>query len=226
MGHLSSRICKLYDECCCHGNSEFDIFAYYPLTWATFVYSTIHHIYLQEIIHRLAESRVHLPDTFGSYKLFEWGIEPPPKRYIGSLHSCILINTLHILICLFFFTPSLFLVTVVSSAWILTGEIPLSNGSILGSVGFDNFASSHDLLEQIGGRLFHKPLKYFHLYVYDITPDVPKNSTPRFIYVSFFPFCLFKKVCFLSIFSKFLISTFQFTSLYEMTCVFMTSRPV
>ncbi|XP_006339969.1 aspartic proteinase-like protein 2 isoform X2 [Solanum tuberosum] len=33
-----------------------------------------------EIIHRLAENHVRLPDTFGSYKLFEWGIEPPPKR--------------------------------------------------------------------------------------------------------------------------------------------------
>nr|XP_016451006.1 PREDICTED: aspartic proteinase-like protein 2 isoform X2 [Nicotiana tabacum] len=33
-----------------------------------------------EIINRLAENRFHLPDTFGSYKLVKWDIEPPPKR--------------------------------------------------------------------------------------------------------------------------------------------------
>ncbi|XP_075096687.1 aspartic proteinase 36 isoform X1 [Nicotiana tabacum] len=33
-----------------------------------------------EIIHRLAETRDRLPDTFGSYRIFEWGIEHLPKR--------------------------------------------------------------------------------------------------------------------------------------------------
>lgn len=33
-----------------------------------------------EIIARLAEHHPHLKDSFGSYKLFNWGIEPPPKR--------------------------------------------------------------------------------------------------------------------------------------------------
>ncbi|KAG8363794.1 hypothetical protein BUALT_Bualt19G0059400 [Buddleja alternifolia] len=33
-----------------------------------------------DIISRLTENRVHLPDSFGSYKLFEWNIEPPPER--------------------------------------------------------------------------------------------------------------------------------------------------
>ncbi|XP_059302491.1 aspartic proteinase 36-like [Lycium ferocissimum] len=33
-----------------------------------------------EIISRLAGNRLHLPDTFGSYKLVKWDIEPSPKR--------------------------------------------------------------------------------------------------------------------------------------------------
>ncbi|KAK4364389.1 hypothetical protein RND71_015747 [Anisodus tanguticus] len=44
----------------------------------------------QEIIHRLAENRVRLPDTFGSYRSFEWSIEPPPKR-TGWLQSYLVI---------------------------------------------------------------------------------------------------------------------------------------
>lgn len=54
------------------------------LDWRT-LYSSF--IYLQEIINRLAENRFHLPDTFGSYKLVKWDIEPPPKRYKSYLHS-------------------------------------------------------------------------------------------------------------------------------------------
>lgn len=33
-----------------------------------------------EIISRLAGNRLHLPNTFGSYKLVKWDIEPSPKR--------------------------------------------------------------------------------------------------------------------------------------------------
>lgn len=36
---------------------------------------------LQRIISRLAEHRVHIPDTFGNYKLLQWNIEPKVKRY-------------------------------------------------------------------------------------------------------------------------------------------------
>ncbi|PNY04746.1 aspartic proteinase-like protein 2-like [Trifolium pratense] len=32
------------------------------------------------IIGRLAEHHMQLPDTFGSYKLIDWNVEPPPKR--------------------------------------------------------------------------------------------------------------------------------------------------
>ncbi|KAG8363795.1 hypothetical protein BUALT_Bualt19G0059500 [Buddleja alternifolia] len=39
----------------------------------------------QDIISRLTENRVHLPDSFGSYKLFEWNIEPPPERFVDNL---------------------------------------------------------------------------------------------------------------------------------------------
>lgn len=39
------------------------------------------HIYSQEITSRLAGDRLHLPDTFGSYKLVKWDIEPLSKRY-------------------------------------------------------------------------------------------------------------------------------------------------
>ncbi|KAI3448650.1 hypothetical protein Pfo_005315 [Paulownia fortunei] len=39
-----------------------------------------------DIISRLNENRVHLPDSFGSYKLFEWNIEPPPERTWWQQH--------------------------------------------------------------------------------------------------------------------------------------------
>ncbi|KAM3344149.1 aspartic proteinase 36 isoform X1 [Capsicum galapagoense] len=58
------------------GNDSLVKWAIYPAGSANYMTNAA----AMEIIHRLAESRVHLPDTFGSYKLFEWGIEPPPKR--------------------------------------------------------------------------------------------------------------------------------------------------
>ncbi|XP_060208866.1 aspartic proteinase 36-like isoform X1 [Lycium barbarum] len=53
------------------------------IKWAIYPAGSTNHMTnaaAMEIIHRLAANRVRLPDTFGSYKLFEWGIEPPPKR--------------------------------------------------------------------------------------------------------------------------------------------------
>ncbi|KAL6565438.1 hypothetical protein OROHE_004493 [Orobanche hederae] len=39
-----------------------------------------------DIITRLNGNRLHLPDSFGSYKLFEWKIEPPPERFWWKQH--------------------------------------------------------------------------------------------------------------------------------------------
>ncbi|XP_015056415.1 aspartic proteinase CDR1-like isoform X2 [Solanum pennellii] len=58
------------------GNDSLIKWAIYPAGSANYMTNAA----AVEIIHRLAENRVRLPDTFGSYKLFEWGIEPPPKR--------------------------------------------------------------------------------------------------------------------------------------------------
>lgn len=49
------------------------------ITLATFCLTIL--FCLQGIISRLAEHRVHLSDTFGNYKLLQWNIEPPAKRY-------------------------------------------------------------------------------------------------------------------------------------------------
>ncbi|XXG56973.1 hypothetical protein AAC387_Pa03g4256 [Persea americana] len=43
------------------------------------------------IISRLTEHRVRLPDTFGSYKLVEWRVEPPKKRMWLQQHLLTLI---------------------------------------------------------------------------------------------------------------------------------------
>lgn len=43
------------------------------------------------IIARLAEHRVQLPDTFGSYQLFEWNIEPPPKQTWWQQHYMVVV---------------------------------------------------------------------------------------------------------------------------------------
>ncbi|XP_055807257.1 aspartic proteinase 36-like isoform X2 [Solanum dulcamara] len=58
------------------GNDSLIKWAIYPAGSADYMTNAA----AMETIHRLAENRVHLPDTFGSYKLFEWGIEPLPKR--------------------------------------------------------------------------------------------------------------------------------------------------
>ncbi|XP_049401187.1 aspartic proteinase 36-like isoform X2 [Solanum stenotomum] len=57
------------------GNDSLLKWAIYPAGSANYMTNAA----AVEIIHRLAENHVHIPDTFGSYKLFEWGIEPPPK---------------------------------------------------------------------------------------------------------------------------------------------------
>ncbi|CAK9186294.1 unnamed protein product [Ilex paraguariensis] len=43
------------------------------------------------IIEQIEESRVHLPDTFGSYRLFELKIKPPPKRVWWHKHYLIVV---------------------------------------------------------------------------------------------------------------------------------------
>ncbi|CAA0838864.1 Eukaryotic aspartyl protease family protein [Striga hermonthica] len=51
-----------------------------------------------DIIFKLNGSHIHLPDTFGSYKLFEWKIEPPPERSWWRKHYLAVIWALIILI--------------------------------------------------------------------------------------------------------------------------------
>lgn len=36
--------------------------------------------YMQGIIARLIEHRIRLPESFGSYQLLEWKVEPPYRR--------------------------------------------------------------------------------------------------------------------------------------------------
>ncbi|CAA3013199.1 aspartic ase 2 [Olea europaea subsp. europaea] len=45
-----------------------------------------------DIIARLNENRVHLPDSFGSYKLFQWNIEPPPVRTWWQQHLVVIVS--------------------------------------------------------------------------------------------------------------------------------------
>ncbi|CAN4087033.1 unnamed protein product [Withania somnifera] len=58
------------------GNDSIIQWAIYPAGSANYMTKAA----AMETIHRLSENRVRLPETFGSYKLFEWGIEPPPQR--------------------------------------------------------------------------------------------------------------------------------------------------
>ncbi|XP_031267136.1 aspartic proteinase-like protein 2 [Pistacia vera] len=53
------------------------------ITWAIFPLGSASYISNDtaiSIISQLAEHRVHLPDTFGNYKLLQWKIKPPAKR--------------------------------------------------------------------------------------------------------------------------------------------------
>ncbi|KAA8531614.1 hypothetical protein F0562_006323 [Nyssa sinensis] len=43
------------------------------------------------IIARLAEHRVQLPDTFGTYQLVEWNVGPPPKRTWWQQHYLVVV---------------------------------------------------------------------------------------------------------------------------------------
>ncbi|CAA0831469.1 Eukaryotic aspartyl protease family protein [Striga hermonthica] len=45
-----------------------------------------------DIISRLNGNNIHLPDTFGSYKLFEWKIEPPPERTWLQQHYLVIVG--------------------------------------------------------------------------------------------------------------------------------------
>ncbi|KAH7850984.1 hypothetical protein Vadar_005569 [Vaccinium darrowii] len=52
------------------------------------------------IIARLAEHRVQLPDTFGSYQLFEWNIEPPPKQTWWQQHYMVVVVSIAVALVL------------------------------------------------------------------------------------------------------------------------------
>ncbi|XP_027107629.2 aspartic proteinase 36-like [Coffea arabica] len=58
------------------GNDSLIRWAIYPAGSADFMSNAT----AMDIISRLAENRVHLPDTYGNYKFFEWNIEPPQRR--------------------------------------------------------------------------------------------------------------------------------------------------
>ncbi|CAK9144000.1 unnamed protein product [Ilex paraguariensis] len=47
---------------------------------------------------QLAENRVHLPDSFGSYRLFNWNTEPPPKRTWWQQHYLVVVAVIATLI--------------------------------------------------------------------------------------------------------------------------------
>ncbi|XP_049401186.1 aspartic proteinase 36-like isoform X1 [Solanum stenotomum] len=78
------------------GNDSLLKWAIYPAGSANYMTNAA----AVEIIHRLAENHVHIPDTFGSYKLFEWGIEPPPKRTGWSRSYLIVVIALSVVLIL------------------------------------------------------------------------------------------------------------------------------
>ncbi|KAJ8640720.1 hypothetical protein MRB53_017414 [Persea americana] len=64
------------------------------IQWAIFPAGSSDHISnttALSIISRLTEHRVRLPDTFGSYQLVEWKVEPPKKRMWWQQHLLALI---------------------------------------------------------------------------------------------------------------------------------------
>lgn len=76
------------------------------LRWAIFPAESDDHIAnatAMNIISRLSGNQLHLPDSFGSYKLSEWRIEPPPKRtwwqphYLGLVVASVLVIVIGLL---------------------------------------------------------------------------------------------------------------------------------
>ncbi|XP_009395627.1 aspartic proteinase 36-like [Musa acuminata AAA Group] len=59
---------------------------------------------VMDIISRLTEHRVHLPEDFGSYQLVEWNVEPPSRRTWWQWHTVALLVGVSMVILLSFTT--------------------------------------------------------------------------------------------------------------------------
>ncbi|KAK4378996.1 hypothetical protein RND71_000858 [Anisodus tanguticus] len=69
------------------GNDSFTKWAIFPAGSTDYMPNAT----AMEIIGRLAENHPHLQNSFGSYKLFDWGIEPPPKRKLWPRNYLVLV---------------------------------------------------------------------------------------------------------------------------------------
>ncbi|WOL17655.1 aspartic proteinase nepenthesin-1-like [Canna indica] len=78
------------------GNSTLLRWAIFPAGSSGYFSNTT----VMDIISRLTEHRVHLPENFGSYKLIEWNIEPPSKRTWWAKHTVAFLVGLSLVIAL------------------------------------------------------------------------------------------------------------------------------
>ncbi|CAN4108700.1 unnamed protein product [Withania somnifera] len=69
------------------GNDSLTKWAIFPVGYTDYMPNAT----AMEIIGRLAEHHPLLQDSFGSYKLFDWGIEPPQKRKLWLRNSLVLL---------------------------------------------------------------------------------------------------------------------------------------
>ncbi|KAK9228367.1 hypothetical protein WN944_021317 [Citrus x changshan-huyou] len=75
------------------GNNSFIAWAVFPSGSANYISNAT----ALRIISRLAEHRVHIPDTFGNYKLLQWNIEPQVKRTWWQEHFVMVVLAITIM---------------------------------------------------------------------------------------------------------------------------------
>lgn len=66
-----------------NGNNSVTRWAIFPAGSVGFMSNDV----ATSIVSRIAEHRVHLPETFGNYQFSEWKVEPPPKRSWWEQHN-------------------------------------------------------------------------------------------------------------------------------------------
>lgn len=76
------------------GNNTLMSWAIFPAGSSDYISNTT----AMGIITRLTEHRVRLPESFGSYRLLEWKVEPPPSRRTSWWHRHFLAVTLGVLV--------------------------------------------------------------------------------------------------------------------------------
>ncbi|OIT33111.1 PREDICTED: aspartic proteinase-like protein 2 [Nicotiana attenuata] len=76
------------------GNDSLTKWAVFPAGSADYMLNAT----AMEIIGRLAEDHPHLQHSFGSYKLFDWVTEPPPKRKLWPGNYLVLVVALVVLV--------------------------------------------------------------------------------------------------------------------------------